>query len=316
MLVSEVVVRPLTPGPAWWRVSDPDSDVYVLAIPQVTTPGMTWDRSVLDRRLEGANVLLTPMDSSALKSAPGIAVALAQAPLALFRRPRPAPPETVPLETRLSPELRSRFVAAREALGQPAERYAALSYVRAAHLIVDDYRRSQALAEGEVWSAIEGAAQRRRLRTEPAYRMALPVGRMDVELTAEAGGPECLDHALSAMVERVRLERAAAEDWAQGDVSGLIKPIAREALPHCRLANVSFGVTPGTPAAARLEEDFKVQQVDAIERALRRPGRSVAVLNVFSPFGEGEADSLLSGDGVLNRLRAKGYAITSPAGLD
>jgi len=236
--------------------------------------------------------------------------------MALFRRPRPAPPETVPLEERLSPDLRSRFVTAREGLGQPAERYAALSFVRAAHLIVDDYRRAQALAEGEVWSAIEAAARRRRLRTEPAYRMALPASGLDIALTAEAGGPECLDHALTAMVERVRLERAAAEAWAQGDVSGLTKPPAREALPHCRLANVSFGVTPGTPAAARLEEDFRRQQVDAIERALRRPGHSVAVLNVFSPFGEGEAESLLSEDGVLSRLRAKGYAITSPAGLD
>jgi hypothetical protein len=316
VLVSELLVRPLTPGPAWWRVSDADSSVYVLAIPEITPRGMTWDQSVLDRRLDGAKVLLTPMEFSALKSAPGLAVAAVRAPFAMLRRPKASPPETKPLESRLPPAVAARFKAAREALGQPADRYAALSFVRAADLIASDFRARQPIGTGEVWKQVEAAAQRHKVKTEPAYRFALPAGRLDVDMTAEAGGPECVDHALTAMVERARLEREAAQAWAEGDVRGLLKPTLKEQLPHCTLANTSFGVTPGTPAAKRMDEDFRRQQVTAIERALRTPGRSIAVLSVFSPFGDNPADSLLGQSGVLQQLRAKGFTVTSPAGLE
>ena len=43
----------------WWRVEDADTTVWILAMPEGRLPpGVTWDRSVLDRRLKGANRLL------------------------------------------------------------------------------------------------------------------------------------------------------------------------------------------------------------------------------------------------------------------
>src|SRR4051812_34147250 len=104
VLVAEVLVQPNSQGPAWWRVSDEDSAVYILAVPQIAPPGLSWDKKVLERRLDGANVLLSPMDFSAIKSAPAIAAAVARAPLAMLRRPKPPPPDPVPLEARLDAE--------------------------------------------------------------------------------------------------------------------------------------------------------------------------------------------------------------------
>ena len=44
-------------------------------------------------------------------------------------------------------------------------------------------------------------------------------------------------------------------------------------------------------------------QVEAVERALRRPGHAVAVIGIRD---------LVSRNGVLEQLAAKGYAITLP----
>ena len=47
-LVEELVVRGRLPGPAWWRVSDADTTVYVLGAPSLAPKRMEWDRSVFD----------------------------------------------------------------------------------------------------------------------------------------------------------------------------------------------------------------------------------------------------------------------------
>jgi hypothetical protein len=49
--VEELVVRGRLPGPAWWRVSDGDSTVYVLGIPDALPKGMAWNQAILNRRL-------------------------------------------------------------------------------------------------------------------------------------------------------------------------------------------------------------------------------------------------------------------------
>src|SRR5687768_3230161 len=62
VLLEELVVTARLPGPAWWRVSDADSTVYVLGVPSVATKQLAWDRSVLERRLKGANQLIVSVE--------------------------------------------------------------------------------------------------------------------------------------------------------------------------------------------------------------------------------------------------------------
>ena len=54
VLVEELVVTALEPGPAWWRVKDADTTVYVLGVPSLAPKRMQWDRTVFERRLAGA----------------------------------------------------------------------------------------------------------------------------------------------------------------------------------------------------------------------------------------------------------------------
>src|SRR5687768_14022064 len=59
-LVEELVVVGRLPGPAWWRVVDADTTVYVLGVPSLAPKRMQWDRAIFERRLEGANVVILP----------------------------------------------------------------------------------------------------------------------------------------------------------------------------------------------------------------------------------------------------------------
>src|SRR5262249_26541199 len=59
-LVEELVVRGRLPGPAWWRVEDADTTVWVLGVPSIAPRRMQWDRAIFERRLQGANVVVLP----------------------------------------------------------------------------------------------------------------------------------------------------------------------------------------------------------------------------------------------------------------
>jgi hypothetical protein len=73
-----------------------------------------------------------------------------------------------------------------------------------------------------------------------------------------------------------------------------------------------MSVSSGENAAIRkAEESFVADETAALERALKKPGRSVAVLEPLSPLGHAEL-GLLGTRGVLERMRAKGYEITAP----
>src|SRR4051812_28615387 len=57
-LVEELVVNARLPGPAWWKVTDADTTVYVLGVPAMTPTKLEVDSSVLKRRLDGADRLI------------------------------------------------------------------------------------------------------------------------------------------------------------------------------------------------------------------------------------------------------------------
>lgn len=77
-LVSPLDVQALTPGPAWWRVSNGASTVWILGVPAQIPPTGKWDTSILQRRLGGAGQFLMPV---VVPPAPAIANALTIPPM-------------------------------------------------------------------------------------------------------------------------------------------------------------------------------------------------------------------------------------------
>src|SRR5215204_5100445 len=58
-VVAELVVRAYG-GPPWWKVSDKDTTIYVLASPGQLPAGLTFDQRLLDKRIKGANEVILP----------------------------------------------------------------------------------------------------------------------------------------------------------------------------------------------------------------------------------------------------------------
>lgn len=279
-LVEELVVTARLPGPAWWRVSDGDSTVFVLGAPSVMPKSFPWDRSVLERNLQGANEVIMPFNS--------VRVGVLNAPGTLIRA---AQIKGGPVEDDLPEPLKSRFVEAREAAGKPAKRYGYKNELAAAITLVGDYRSKVRLTASDPAKTIGWIAQSMGIKIhKKSYDIGPLLGA--AVRTPKAAQRACLQEALDEVEAGPASVRRAAEAWAQGDVRGALN--VERGYDRCMVA---------APGAVKIDAQMKADQAEAIERALQKPGHAVAVVQLRP---------LLSQGGVLDRLRAKGYEVKTP----
>lgn len=280
VLVEELVVTARVPGPAWWRVSDADTTVYVLGVPSVTTKQLAWDRAVLERRLTGANQLIVSVDGVKVRplGAPGAALNYLRLKGGVF-------------EESLSGSARQRFVAARSAFKKPAKRYGTKNALAASLLLIEDWLDAAFLTTTDPSKPIRQLARSKRVKVvEKAYDAGPLLGA--VARTPRGAGMACLDAVLDQIDAGPGAIRAASRAWALGDVRG--------ALAADRTAERCLAAAPG---AAQLDARYKADQAAQIAAALQRPGHAVAVIQLRP---------LLSQGGVLDRLRAQGFTVKTP----
>lgn len=280
-LVEELVVTARERGPAWWRVSDADTTVYVLGVPSSMPKGLSWDDAVVERRLQGASEVILPFNN--------VGVGLLGAPRVLIDIARLK--ARSPIEDSLEPALKARFVAARAAIGQPAKRYALKNGLAAGILLVSDYRDFARITAADPAKTIGRMAKARKIRTVSKVYPLGPVLSSAIR-TPPAAQRACLDDALDEVEAGVASSRRAAEAWAAGEV--------RAALGGERGYEKCLNAAPG---AVKLDAQLKADQAAAIAKALQAPGHAVAVVQLRP---------LLSQGGVLDRLRAQGFEIRTP----
>lgn len=284
VLVEELVVTGRLPGPAWWRVSDADTTVYVLGVPSLAPRQMQWDRGVFDRRLQGANTVILPFRPLRVK--------LIGAPLALVSYARLK--SRTPFEDTLDASTRARFVAVRGRLGQPADRYGTRNALAAGLRLIGDYREQARLTDTDPTKLIRLLAQQAKV---PVEQKTYDLGPLlsAVARTPAAAGRVCFDQALAEAESGPAGVREAARAWAVGDVRGALD--AERSYEQC---------LAGAPGAAAFDARTKADQAVAIARALRTPGHAIAVVQLRP---------LLSQGGVLDRLRSQGFEIRTPGEL-
>ncbi|MFD1190880.1 TraB/GumN family protein [Phenylobacterium conjunctum] len=281
VLVEELVVTARERGPAWWRVSDGDTTVYVLGAPSGMVKGMAWDDAVLERRLAGANQVILPFNNVGVGvfGAAGVLIDIARLKA------------KAPIEDTLAPALKARFVAAREAVGQPAKRYALKNGLAAGILLVADYRDHAHISAAEPAKTVARMAKARKIKTVTKVYPLGPILGATLRTSAQAQAA-CLDDALDEVEAGSAKARAATQAWADGDV--------RAALDGERGYEKCLNSAPG---ASDLDARIKADEAAAIAQALKTPGHAVAVIPLRP---------LLSQGGVLDRLRAQGFVIKTP----
>ena len=281
VLVEELVVRGRLPGPAWWRVTDADTTVYVLGVPSLAPKRMEWDRAIFERRLQGANVVILPFVNVRAKPVGSVGTAIN-----LLRLRSGGP-----FEARLDPATRARFVAVRTGLGHDAKHYPTSNPLAAGVQLAIDYRDRNELTNMDPAKLVRLLAQRKRVKVvEKSYDLGPQLG--GIIRTPAATGRICFDEVLAQAEAGPGVTRSAARAWAVGDVEGAL---ANERTYERCLAVITGGRT--------YDERTKADTAAAIAGALKQPGHAI-VLVPLRP--------LLAQNGVLDRLRSQGFTVKTP----
>lgn len=281
VLVEELVVRGRVPGPAWWRVTDADTVVYVLGVPSLAPKRMQWDRAIFERRLQGANVVVLPFVNVRAKAGGSVGTAIN-----LLRLRSGGP-----FEAKLDPATRARFVAVRTRLGHDAKHYPTSNPLAAGVQLAIDYRDRNQLTNMDPAKLVRLLAQQKRVKVvEKSYDLGPQLG--GIIRTPASTGRICFDEVLAQAEAGPGVTLAAARAWAEGDVEGAL---ANERTYERCLAVITGGRS--------YDERTKADTAAAIAGALKQPGHAI-VLVPLRP--------LLAQNGVLERLRAQGFTVKTP----
>lgn len=279
-VVQELVVVARDKGPAWWTVSNGTSTVYVLGAPTLAPKRTPWDVTTLQRRLNGANQVILPYRVK-LHFARSIGTGWK------LMRLRAGGP----FEHNADPAVAARFAAAREKIGQPADRYKTRNPLAAGLALAADYRAHWSLTSNDTAKVTKVYAQMAKVPlVQPEYDTG-PILAAVLDAPRDAGRA-CLEAVIDQVESGPGVTTTAAGAWAKGDTP--------DALVNDRTYERCFYQAPGARA---FEARTKADIVTAIEQALTKPGHSVAV--VWLP-------PLLAQGGVLEQLKAKGYQVKTP----
>lgn len=285
-LVPEIVVNAPTPGPAWWTVSRGDAKVFVLGLPALAPKTTEFDDSVLRRRLEGAGeLILAPQPDVNLFGLIGFAFGAKR----MFT-------QSAPLSQTLPPATADRLHAVLARRGQKPTALDPLKPSLAGFVLANsDDGKSLHLSLGELQERIEKLA-RTATRTRPKV---VRTGRYNVLTQVKGLASLPADSQLACFDDGLRVAesgqggvKAVAAQWAKGRVRDLVG--ADRGFEAC---------LSGSPAVAADLRRGMDASTAAIESALQHPGTSVALVDLRP---------LLAQDGVLDRLRRRGYEVRAP----
>ncbi|MDG2527728.1 TraB/GumN family protein [Caulobacter endophyticus] len=280
-VVEELVVNAKLPGPAWWKVSDADTTIYVLGVPGAAPKGLTWDTSVLDRRLDGAFTLITPPQARA---------GLTDLPALLSMRSKLKAER--PLD-QVAPDLAPRLARAWAATGQKGDGWKDWKPLGAGLMLAGNAVRKSGLTDAEPDKTIQKLARKHKVKARPAavYK-AMPMIKTVVKRHSEEAGLICLEGVIDEVEAGPAPVRAAARAWADGDVRAAVR--APRQGQRCVMA---------LPGMAEEFRRMSAAQVEAVSQAMKTPGKAVAVLSLRG---------LVAEDGVLQKLRERGFKVTTP----
>jgi hypothetical protein len=281
-LVEALVVNAKLPGPAWWKVSDADTTIYILGTLAALPKGAAWDASVLDHRLDGAFALIMPPVGRA---------GITDIPAMLKLRGKLK--SDLPLD-QAAPELAPRLAKVRAQLGKAPDSYNGWSPLGAGVMIGIDYQKVSKLDGGEPERTVQRLARKHKVKARPAgvYK-AMPMVKAVVKGHSEEAGRLCLEGVLSEVEAGIGATQAAAKAWAQGDVRGAIA--GPRNFQRCMRS---------LPGMSDMQQRGTADEVNALTEALKTPGHAVAIFSMRGLVAQG---------GVLDQLRARGVTVRTPA---
>lgn len=279
-LVEELVISSNLGGPAFWKVSDGDTTIYVLGVPGALPRGAKWDERRLAMRLKDAKALILPPK---IKARP---VVMTTYLLTNQKKFQGGPPVEGALAARLERNRAALKVKpASLEKWKPGVQGMILAGELQKPLKLDDSQ-----PEGRIL-ALARKAKVKQVRAGAAID-PMPALKSLVNLD-NAGQRICLEDALDQVEAGRAPLREASAGWARGDVKAALQ--AQRGFDRC-LARL--------PMLSSLSRRAMSDTSTTIARQMGVPGKAVAVVDLRQ---------LLARGGVLDQLRARGFRIDTPA---
>jgi hypothetical protein len=297
--LAEVLVTGERPGPGMWRVSKGGHDLWILATLQPLPKNMIWRSELVERRIASSQVVIAPprVDADI-----GFFRSLTLIPSLLRARKSP---DGKTLEQLLPHDLYIRWLALRvKYLGSGDDEHKR-PMLAALDLYLHALDQSGLMSNETVWDTIEKTAHKDRvplqsvilnLKVDDAKGAIHDLNKIpqDAEIACFAKTLERLETDLQPMRQR-------ANFWSLGDIDGLRSLPYPDEEVACLNAFLAVPEFRDHYESARTQiQDLWLSTADA---ALDKNASSFAVLPITV---------FLKEDGLLDRLRAKGYAVQDP----
>ena len=287
-VVEELVIEGRPLGPALWKVKRGEAELIVLGGLAPLPHQLKWTSPRLERALGVADLLLVPPQGRPqLSDLPGMTLRVASLRQGLGQK----------LEPNLSPDLRARFVQARERLGMGPGRYDHWKPAIAGFILLADFRDHEGLSTGKPATTVQRMVKTQhghRLKIEPMADIHLGAMVKSAASLTPAQHEACLSAALNDIEAETARARTAAQAWAIGDLATVRANASADLLDRCLLQ---------LPSLTSLLEQDTAQSVMSLDRALSHGGTTVAIIDLRL---------LLRANGVLDRLKAQGAEISVP----
>jgi uncharacterized protein YbaP (TraB family) len=285
-VVQELDVVKHLPGPALWRVTRGGSEVIILGSLQPLPHLLVWDTTRMVNALDGATALLLPPE-------PKFGV-LDSVSLFFNRGLFELHGET--LTQALPPEERARYDHVLALIHAKPDKYQHMKPAVAGGFLIGDWRRAAGLSDAKPISTVEKLAQADHVPIRHIGDFdAAPFAKTIAQMSPSAS-LACFDAAMDDIDREAGHAPANAKAWANADLKAIGQSYTISVFDRCLMQS---------PSVQGLLERGMAEGMQAIEQALQRPGKTVAVIDL---------NFLLRPNGVLDRLKAKGDVITLPKG--
>lgn len=282
-----IVVSAQAEGPAFWHVKKGDSEIYILGTVSPMPKGLAWNSAHLNDIIKGARAVLTPPTASS-----GF---FETSWFLLTHRGLLSMPDDKKLEDTLPSDLKTRFVAARESLGQGEGEYDDDPPVIAAMKLQGAFDKKHDYTGDEPLETVKRLARENHVPVKPIGEYgALGLVKEGLRLPQEAQRVCLADSVAFTEVRSVHNAPLAAA-WAAGNVKEIKAHFVPGIFEHCTKQISGF---------AKLTDRAKADYLKAIHDALAQPGKVVMLTDV---------GSLLRSTGVAEQLHNEGVTIEGPA---
>lgn len=303
--MNTVEVKGVLPGPGFWKVSKDDNSVWILASIRPVPKRMQWETIKLERKLVDAQVLIGS-PSVKLDADIGFFGKIGLLPSLLKARKNP---DGKTLQQILPPATYQRWLVMKQKYIGNDQGIESWRPIFAAQELYEKAIAKAGLSnDGVVWPKAEKLAKRAEVRIN---RPEINVNIGDPKKFIKAfnrnslDDVSCFEKTLDSIDRDVQFMAERGRLWAEGDVAGLRRISQDDFSGTCIDALLGSGVAKSAgleDVPARVRNTW----LAAVEESLNRNRSAVAVINIAE---------LIRPGGMLDRMRAKGYAIIEPEAM-